>query len=61
MLVGNIAEQPTADRSHKEAGGENTGGLQQLRGAVARWKERGGKINGTEGVNVKIKPLHQIA
>ena len=42
MFVGNIAEQPAADRSHK-AGGEYPGGLQQLRGAVARRKNEAAK------------------
>ena len=43
MFVGNIAEQPAADRSHKEAGGEYPGGLQQLRGAAARRKNEAAK------------------
>ena len=60
-LVREPAEEPAADRSHEEAGGEYAGGVQELGGLVALRKELGGEVERGERVDVEVVPLDEIA
>jgi len=61
VLVGETAKEPAADRPHQKACREHAGRVQQLRGGVAAWEERGREVQRAERVDVKVEPLDEIA
>src|SRR5690606_4638265 len=59
-LVGNATKQPATDGAHEEASRKNRSRIQQLAGLVLRREKLRCEIKRTEGIDVKIVPLHQI-
>ena len=60
-MIGEVAEQPAADRAHDEAEREEDGGVELLHDRIASRKEGAGEIQREGRVRVKVVPLHQIA
>ena len=61
VMVGEVPEQPPADRTHHEAGGKQQRGVQLLHNRISAGEERLGEIERKRGVRVKVVPLDQIA
>ena len=61
VFIGNTPKQPTTNRSHQKAGGKHPCSVEQLYGGVPFGEEGRCKIDGRERVDIKVKPLHQIA
>ena len=60
-MIGEMAEQPAADRTHDEAEREQDRGVQLLDDRIGARKERAGEIEREGGVGVEVVPLDQIA
>jgi hypothetical protein len=61
ITVGNEAEQPAAQRTHQERGGEQHGSIELLHHGIAVWKECGRKVQRERRIGVEIVPFDQIA
>ena len=61
VVVGEMAEQPAADRAHDEAEREQDGGVQLLHDRIVAGEERAGEIEREGRVGVEVVPLDQIA
>ncbi|MHC2257627.1 hypothetical protein ACVILK_007319 [Bradyrhizobium embrapense] len=61
VAVGNEAEQPAAERSHQEGGGEQHGGIELLHHRIAVREERRREIQCERRVGVEIVPFDEIA
>jgi hypothetical protein len=59
--VGDVAEQPAAERPHQEGRGEQHGGVELLHHRVALRKERQREVERERGIRVKVVPLDEIA
>ena len=60
-FVGDPPEQPAPERPDKETCGKDSGGVQQLRGAIAGGKESGSEVQRREGVDIEVVPLDEIS
>ena len=60
-MVGEVAEQPAADRPHDEAEREEDRGVELLDDRVAAGEERAGEIEREGRVGVEVVPLDEVA
>jgi len=60
-MVGEVSEQPAADRPHHEADSKQDRGVQLLQNRVIAGEERIGEIERKCGVRIEIVPLDQIS
>jgi hypothetical protein len=60
-MVGEVPEQPAADRPHHEAGSKQQRGVQLLHNRIVAGEERLGEIERKGRIRVKVVPLDQIA
>ncbi|MNH22403.1 hypothetical protein D3C79_822590 [compost metagenome] len=61
MTISDPAKQPATNGSHQKAGSKHPGGIEQLHRRIVRREKGRGKVDGTEGVDVEVEPLHQVA
>ena len=61
IFVGEIAEQPAAERAHQEGGGEQHGRIELLHDGIAVRKEGRCEIQRESGVGVEVVPFDEIA
>ncbi len=59
--VGEIAEQPAAERPHQEGGGKQHGRIELLNDGVGVREEGRREIQGEGGVGVEVVPFDEIA
>src|SRR6202020_2219531 len=60
-MVGDIAEQPAAQRAHQEGRGEQHGGIELLHHRIAVWEEGRSEVQCERRIGVKVVPLDEIA
>jgi hypothetical protein len=60
-VVGEVSEQPAADRPHHEADSKQDRSVQLLQNRVFAGEERIGEIERKRGVRIKVVPLDQIS
>jgi hypothetical protein len=61
VMIGKIAEQPAAERTHQKAGGEEERGVELLHHRIGIGKERAGEIERERRIGVEVVPLDEIA
>src|ERR1700722_8144559 len=60
-MVGDIAEQPAAQRAHQEGRSEQHGGIELLHHRIAVWEEGRSEVQCERRIGVKVVPLDEIA
>ena len=60
-MIGEVAEQPAAERPHQESDREQDGGIELLHHRIGVGKECGGEIEGEGGIGEEVVPLDEIA
>src|SRR4051795_3695649 len=60
-MIGDIAEQPAAQRPHQEGRREDDGDIQLLDDRIVAGKEGGSEIERERGIGVEVVPLDEIA
>ena len=60
-MVGEVAEQPAAERAHQEGRGEQHGGVELLHHGIAVREEGRREIQRERRIGVEIVPFDEIA
>src|SRR5437773_8482466 len=60
-MVGQVSEQPAADRTHDEADRKQNGSIQLLDDGIVAWKKRSCKVERKCRVDIEVIPLDEIA
>ncbi len=61
VAIGDMPEQPAAERAHQEAHGEDRRRVEQLRRLALGGEERLGEVQSEGGVGVEVEPLDEVA